>query len=697
MYRSQMHMHTLHRQLQDVQVGSGEVRFLPGELTVARYRKEFVLQLSVETILASEVVRARIEGDFRNLQVGYDVVYYLSRQFLAKGKTDWRLPSPVSLKKYLVEQSRNSVRNSTDRVTKATRKEASREDEEAENDEGELEEMSQMTDTDVKFWRQQIAQQAEYLAEPESLRAEWLKLKEQASGTSGRPRWIEYINQVNAVIADVSEMPKLIKGNRWLIDRYFLGPSKSTTPGGDPEARAILDRQVKFIEKMAEFLRHVSPEKLSFSDLGAGTGILEVSPAWPEVERALVRVKSGQPPSNLQWRTDRESISQFSANLERDGEHLAHVLYGATILGQWRRLARDAERLRNGLQVISGLFSLRDRRIGSIHAEIQSQLERVAEAVSVSPQSGEMQLTSANVDEWCRRLTDEISRAAKSVVYDETRNTAEIEVAWNHWYARFWNDTWETEALFIPTPEELLAAASGQGPSLFLDTNTAAMTLRRWSRAFLCAISDIQPGDNDYCPFWLAAPALRELRFARPVLDHLLELISDVDQLGYRARNLHSDEELNVRTYDPERWATLAGRSRPSVLIVGTDLAGRWLSSKSYGALVLTPVETLKLLATWPDVGSPLGAFDFSYVVFELSGEATPAPQFREIWSGLTKLPPSRQKRDSRKSEMTPAFISQENVKVPSDLLGTEPSPQLIFRPKNLNDLFRRLSEPPLE
>src|SRR5262245_40397863 len=317
---------------------------------------------------------------------------------------------------------------------------------------------------------------------------------------------------------------------------------------------------------------------------------------------------------------------------------------GAALLGQCQSQPSPGRQLAAGLDVISSLFSLRNRRVHSVNNQLQSTLREVFPLMQVALPAPIPKMGEGDDKPWIVALEAEIERLQKTPTVSETLVQECVLDAWNAWYGRFWNDAWDTEKMFLPRARELLAAAAGRGPHRFLDHNREGMTIRRWSEAFAGAVSDLAPKDIKQCPFWLAAPALRELGFSRDVLERVLPKIKNPNSLGYQFRSLADKQQLNLESYDPDRWATLAAKQHPAVLIVGTDALPAWKPIKKWAALMVTPDELGAMQKLWGSLGSPLRDIAFRDLAFSLpmaEADLTKCDSIHKYFENSSNRPPA--------------------------------------------------------
>jgi hypothetical protein len=678
LFRSQMHMLPLQQQLIAIRNEDGNARFAPGELTSFRYLPEIAFQLAIETVLQSDEVRTRIEADSVNLQIGYDAMYYLARELL--GRTDeWTLSETETLAafhRYLIERSQSPE------PTRAAVQPVA-------ND-------GAISENAARFWLRHVQKVAGFLERPDTMWDDWESNRNSPRRTS--PEWQRYLQQREEIFLFLVNIPPLITSTgvqqyTWRIDEDFLPPT-----GGMVLGEGVVDKfepfeQIQVIESLAAFLESIAGSGITLSTL-ARQRLLPVIPGWQEVERAIERIKKSgpSPGSDPQARTDRENLRQFAANLKNRSNVFAWSLISAAVLGEFSTTASPDRRLTKGLDTISSQFSLRARRAQSVDRELLTTLRNLFAFLEVEPPPYRFPMLAPRPQgQWLKRTKAQIERVRSAVKVDEKQVQVAVQTAWNQWYSRFWNDTWDEETLFLPVPEELVAAAAGRGPSLFLDNDRNAMTLRNWSEAFLGSVADLAADDSDQCPFWLAVPALRELGFSRTVLEKILAQIQKPAALGYTKRDLEDANQINLKTFDPNLWASLADEEVPAALIVGPSLFRNWKRAKGCAALILKGDEVIALRQFWKGAGSLLDDFAFRYIVFsEPIEDVEQANEIVKIFDG-----PSGTPQPSPRPQI--ALVTRKATSEPiSDMLADREYSEIVA-PKNLEDLFARLQEIPPE
>jgi len=677
LFRSQMHMLSLQQHLHAIRDENGNVRFAPGDLRSARFLPELVFQLAIETVLLSDDVRIRMESDPVNLQIAYDALYFLPREVLGR-ENQWTLTGPEALSRfgdYLAARSASA--------------------ESARGSAGSVAGQDVFKSDEVSFWHKCVVDLARYLEKPGSMPGKWDDSQKTTRFSS--PAWQNYVDQIVKLFAEVSSsMPALISAGTdnsytWRIDQYFRAVG-----GGSLVVTGVVEglepfEEIQLIEAMVEFLKSISGTAITVPFLSK-FHLLSAIPSWPAVQRAIGQIRKAGSSENSDAEA-REELRLFVANLKDCGSVLATVLMAAALLGQCRSKLPREKRITQGLDAIVTQFSLRSRPTASIDNELVSRLKELFTLLGTELSMQRFPVLAPRPQgQWVNRTKEQISRLQSTATVDDKIIRTSVEKSWNEWYTRLWNESGDSGKLTLPIPDELVAAAAEQGPSLFLKHDRKSMTLRSWSAAFLGAMSDRPEGDRQHCPIWLAVPALRALGFPGAIVEKLRGYAGNSNKLEFHQRAVSDDERRKLETTSDSSSGKLDG-DVPSALIVGTSAIHGWKPIKGYAALALALDEVLQLSQVSKPPGSLLRDFGFRYLVFAVPVKDEDLDVARQIVAAFGQSPSGTS--PPRPPQL--ALVSRDpKAEIPRNLVP-EQRLRPIMSPKNLEDLFLKLggSRPP--
>jgi hypothetical protein len=307
------------------------------------------------------------------------------------------------------------------------------------------------------------------------------------------------------------------------------------------------------------------PETLTFSALSTTVPLLSTSPAWPEVESALARLRGGG-----DERGDAAIVQEYAGMLqERE-----RLLGFAFVLGAWLGRFADGEnlggRIQKGLEAATGAERLKSGTVEDMLSMVVQLLEELplegAEAVRMIEQITTDWTTAS--EKWIQ-LRDELEKVAWP-----TPIARLIEDAWAEWL-----DRWKlsSESSSVPASVTLLACmAARKGPAAWLRLRPEEMTINELSRATLRSLRVVPPPkEREDLPGSFALVGMRLLGFERAVVDSL---------------SLHGGHMSAVATkVQPARMQKVQAERVPSFIVVRPPRRPLWRGARPVpGIAILT-------------------------------------------------------------------------------------------------------------
>ena len=286
----------------------------------------------------------------------------------------------------------------------------------------------------------------------------------------------------------------------------------------DPDVTARMERIVTIEANLWRVFKWAedpaAPEGRVYKMLGDRLRVLPTTPAWSRVQAAIVNVNqvltgSGSRSTLME---DGRALTDFLAMLDGSAKAVIHTLMVASFCGAARESAQPAEALLLGLNALST-----GQGFASLDAEgLVWAMERME--------------TSAR-DYGGAGLADVAERAAAFALDDprllrEARKAQALGAAalpsmnWSIAARSAWESLYERVPRFLATDEspaaslhEVLCEVHLTGPAPLVGLDLKAMTLQRWTSAFLTAAGVALPYVklDAAPPKWLIGPALNRL------------------------------------------------------------------------------------------------------------------------------------------------------------------------------------------
>jgi hypothetical protein len=397
----------------------------------------------------------------------------------------------------------------------------------------------------------------------------------------------------------------------------------------------------------------VLPETLTFSALSTAVPLLSTSPAWPEVEAALARLRGGgDDPGDI-------ALVQEYAGMLQERERL---LGFALVLGAWLGRFVDGEnlggRIQKGLEAATGAERLRAGTVADM-------LSMVAKLIEELPLEGAQALRmieqisadwTISPEKWMQ-LRDELEKIAWPISEE-----ALIEAAWGDWI-----DRWQLPPDSSPPSVTLLACiAARMGPATWLRLRPNEMTINELSRAVLRALKvGPPPRERNDLPDWFARSGMQLLGFGQAVLDVL------------PARGIHPPD---VAMKQSAQMQTRQAERDPSFIVVRPPRRPLWRGARPVPGMAILTMDGEELVA----------AVEGSLQLFARLQRA--APDIRLV-VGLDE--DGQEPPQISKALRHPVIRSMERIDLyPGDPRGTPPRPFLVA-PRSPAELRRWAEQQP--
>jgi hypothetical protein len=528
LFKSKMHMIDLHRELALLRSPSGLVTLPRGRVRSQRpYRLAVLAQIVVEMVISRSEIADRIEQAPAFLRLVYDAVYYPTRA--------WETSSTLHLeegreafKKYLLERTGLEARRGK---------------------EGEP-----FDSEEFEMLFACARQTAHLLSDWSSFRLEVGEFKSRRSYSLIDEFIQEMLDQLE------KEMPgpplELEKGStyRWRYDPLGRSREPQKAATAVPSVSAVeWVADADFITHLGDFLADLSRvlptdptpvARIDLSTLSSQLRFLGTSPAWPEVEQAIGRLRraeSGKQPYS-EIAQDAALVQEFAARLKQNGELLAWALVWGARVGGASKLTRPGERLLLGLRTIATAHRFDKKSEAEVLAVLEQLRSQVPEGIQLPSEEKPPAFTTVKSEggwgewaNWVKARIAEVEETLQPSFTDEVLRGWRKAV-WEAWQSRLLSFFGKGPLASAPDLRELFCAAAGIGPSQLLNFKLEEMTLAAWSRALLTALSEVD--DENETPAWLAIFALTALGFRKgtdfaALLSELpTPLAGDTDPLG---------------------------------------------------------------------------------------------------------------------------------------------------------------------
>lgn len=574
LHRSRMHAVDLRRALDGFQDEDGNLVLRPGEVrTHTAYRLDVMVQVSVELVLGSAEVQARLtaEPEFRRLV--HDAVYYVSRRWVGAKPLDMSEESGLAaFRAYLLDRMDDTGRRMPGASLAAA----------VTGIPG-----SVLAEADLRFLFDHAHAVARLLSDRAELRRRFTRDWRGYRGGDEDRATAKLLSDVMGLEGVVVTPPLYPDPDRpgcygWRCDRS----GRSLVPAGAqiPATERDPEPEAKFIRAMRHALATLShggaspaaPGPIDFGPLASELHVLSSSPAWGEVEAAVEAFTSGGTLIPGDRRVLAPLVRQFAEMLCERGEVLGLALLAGAALGQ-AGTGSPEERLARGLRVLAeghrfGEKSLEELR-GTIHG-VREGLRRVLPAIGPDPQIPRLQIDSS-VAAWARYLEEQL--AAVRLLKPDLAALRRDALGSSRGRV---SEYLIRGARLEPRVEELLIMTSPEATSAPVQLNLAAMKLRDWSGLAYDALVAGATSDP-----WFGLAALAALGFRtsdwRAVVGWLMSqrLYPDAAPRPFDVEGLPTAHTI------PDARAVVVVRRSTSSLTDG------WLPDPQVPALVLTTAQ----------------------------------------------------------------------------------------------------------
>ena len=617
-YRSRMRMIDLWRSVAEVQDTAGYVKFQEGILRSSlSYRLPLMIQVAVEEVLRQPGVQELLEKNRRrgNLdfqEVVKDSLYYLADKW--EGKGDWEangntavVISSNALQTHL-ENLRSQSNHGKDPSGTATSTQEFR------------------FANALPVFVELVERVASFLANP-------VELVRQIEKAEDRSVPIEVIDAIPMEPLLVSGGPEVAQNADviwfWNYDTDgSVKPDRPAVKTTRKQSKKLLGGWDCYYEisSVDEVLREASNHSVTLASLADEWPILSSSPAWPQVQQAMLSLGFGEA-DGVEERRENQSdevlVKEYHTMLEKRMETLEHAIMAARILGKAKKGGSDeAESLAEGLNCLVQGVPLH-RLSGSERKErLVNRFILVADMVSAAIR---------------RKPTDYAGRMKAILRYQLVEFSAEEyqRTAWETQFERFRENMARRGELLPTTFEELVCDAAEIQPALLFPPNANSfsgenVSLAQWSSAFFDALSDSSPEDRGFCPVWVAAVALYHLGFGSQISRFAAQLLKSMDRGELDSEDTRLAAELKrVSGYESSlskpysRWSEAAVHDeRPiSGYIKSMFQWGRYLEESGEG--ISERRNPVLLMPNSPDSNWLTGKLPSDAAVFVLPSQPT--------------------------------------------------------------------------
>lgn len=612
LHRSRMHPIDLRRELALMRDSNNTIKLPRGRVRSApAFRVDLILQIAIEMVLADKDLAEQIECHPTFRRLAHDALYYLSRKW--QKEEDLDLSDSGEFHRYLRD------RMGKEAVGKGI----------------------QLPENDVTFLFSKVRRLAELVSDlrrsyPAAL-AHW---KDRIKETQPLPGAVE-----SALGLDFEPTPVLeqVPGEKWLF-RWCVDAS-GMPPEGSPELETLnlshgpdVWENVEFIEELCQTLTSFGGPKGPWVDLtllASGLRILNTSPAWPEAERAIARLKNARQERrhHTDFMVDVACVRAFADMLRRSGSPLRDALFTGAVVGRASDGRNPGERLLRGLDAVSRLYrfpDLQEKEVAECLETLARTLESELDLPSLSPAPPLNDRES--LEAWAGAVRHAMSLAEKVDLLKARPLNERRAASWAAWSSRLLNappvpGSSAPRPISNPTLDDLICAAARVSPASLLQPNVGEMGLAAWSEVLLWALADAAPETPCYTPVWAAIPALLALGFSPGSLSPLIQALRE-GKVSY-SRRLFLQEEVALLTPWDVRMMRSLEESKPSLLILRRSTGSAveaWKSSPQGAAIVLTAEGATRLGNSWPPPFATLEAFvAIDWIAVEEMGSADAA------------------------------------------------------------------------
>lgn len=598
LHDSQMHSIDLRRQLVAIRNANGEVNIPRGEVRFRRhYPFAIRIQVAIELILDEDEMRAEIDRRVEFLQLAHDALYYISRQW--HNAPDHLDLSDTTGRKHFEDYLRNRKATNTSIGTAGGgdgKTEGEDADQEGQKEKKRLEKLLKVDPSSCDFLFKCVCKLAGFLSNPTDL-----------------AQAVERSGQYSQIVANaLSNEPLLVAvpNKQRLFSWTRNAAGRRLTEKGDVQTLTTkLVEESKWLddaEMIGEFERRIgelSQHQIDLTALSSQFGILRTSPAWPDVRRAIERLRAAQG-SQLPYAEQADDIhilKSFRENLIDGATGVAVALICALAIADqsvpfeqifWPMLV-----IADGLR----LRTLTPEKTVSVLEDLRGQ---ISPNNPVSPPEISDRQSVIAWSDWVN---------STAVAHQLTPSTSMLDdfgvEAWKYWEQRL---RYQLSMPADPRLGSIVAQVRGIGPASFLSFDIETMQIERWTRAFIESV--VYKLNNTFAsaaaariPLWLAMPALQHLYFDDPTLKMVARYLASLD-------NSLNDDEFR-------QLGSISDGRRAAGLLVCREFGKSmsWLPAQRFpllvchfgsaGALVAAMGTTKKL---YEALGITFVAFDFS-------------------------------------------------------------------------------------
>jgi hypothetical protein len=568
--RARLHPFDLRRELTRLRRADGRVSLDSAELvTHLSYRYGLLIQVAIEWLLRRPELRQRLVQDPDFAQRTYDSLYYPLRMWERKERE--LDASRATFFAYLRDRGAplgGGVQDGS----------------EGAGDEGQH-------SRDEEFLYNQMRGLLFYLREPGFLRDELLALSPppfELAVISALP-----IDGESRLLAADANADHYV----WQYDIYghpIVEPTIEQVLSYDLEAaEALIDRVVDTVQAITE-------QRTDLGSLAVDFKVLAATPAWPEVVAARQRLKSLRDSKHAysSMTQDASTIREYASLLRTNSRTLALAFALGAILGRLSARQALSDQVVEGLRVLSSQLALAKTHDMETLERLRASAQSLAERIPALSE-GVPDLSQMSPAEWQEAVGNFVNHARPGLQGSPQLLSADCSTAWDTWRERFTMFLESGKAVFDPQENDLLCAASEDGPGRFLKLDLTEVSLAAWTEALAAAVdTDGATAKSMPVPLWLGVPALVQLGFGVLAKDYV-ESVRRADQPDERRRELErSQPDVNAWLAAIERTFSLSRPVRTSVLVVTPEQGGLtrdWKPSLKYAAL-LASLETLKRL-----------------------------------------------------------------------------------------------------
>jgi len=574
LHRSRMHAVDLRRALDGFQDEDGNLVLRPGEVrTHTAYKLDVMVQVSVELVLESGEVQARLtaEPEFRRLV--HDAVYYVSRRWAGAEPLDMSEESGLAaFRAYLLDRMDDTGRRMPGASPAAA---------------GTGTPGPVLAEADLRFLFDHAHAVARLLSDRAELRRRFTRdWRGHQGGDEDRAtaKLLSDVIGLEEVVVPPPLYPDPDRPGRygWRCDRSgrSLLPAGAQIPASerDPEPEA------KFIRAVRRALATLSHGdggqahngSIDFGPLASEFHVLSSSPAWGELEPAVEAFASGGTLTPGDRSVLAPLVRQFAEMLCERGEVLGLALLAGAAVGQ-AGTGSPEERLARGLRVLAEGHRFREKSLeelrGTLHG-VREGLRRVLPAIGPDPQIPRLQIDSS-VAAWTRYLEEQLL-AVRLLKPDLAAIRRDALSSSRGRVSEYLIHGGRLE----PRVEELLIMTSPEASSAPVQLNLAAMTLRGWSGLAYDALVAGATSDP-----WFGLAALAALGFRTADWGAVAEWLRSQRLYPDSASTPFDVEGLPTAHAAPETRAVVVVRRSTSSLTDG------WLPDPQVPALLLTPAQ----------------------------------------------------------------------------------------------------------